>query len=60
MKAEREAIADIKNALQHPQTILEIMKDKRGNQNKIPIEDVDNGLKAIRRAVRLLNKLAKW
>lgn len=60
MKDNKHTIADIKNALQNPLILIELMKDKNVARNKIPIEFVDDGIRAIKQSVRLLNKLAKW
>lgn len=60
MKDNKHTIADIKNALQNPLTLIELMKNKRVDRNNILMEFVDDGIKAIKKSVRLLNKLARW
>ena len=59
--SKEEAVAEIKNALQYPKTTLEILRElKAGRRKNIPDEFIDDALKAIDDAVRILNKLAGW
>lgn len=60
-KDKKELIAEIKNKLQYPKTTLEILKElKTGKRKRMPEEFIEDALKAIDQAVRLLNKLAGW
>jgi transcriptional/translational regulatory protein YebC/TACO1 len=60
-KNNQEIIAEIKNALQLPKTTLElVMELKSGKRKRIPPEFIEDALKAINDAVKLLNKLARW
>jgi len=60
-KDKKTIIADIKNRLQYPKTTLEILMElKAGKRKQIPEEFIEDALKAIDQAVRLLNKLAEW
>ena len=60
-KDNQEIIAEIKNALQLPKTTLELLLElKNGQRKNIPPEFIEDALKALADAVRLLNKLAKW
>lgn len=56
----KHTIAEIKNQLQFPKTLIEIMMEENVNRNNVPIEFFDDATKAINKIVRLLNKLAKW
>ncbi len=59
--SKEEAIAEVKNALQYPKTTLEILRElKAGRRKNLPDEFIDDALKAIDDAVRILNKLAGW
>lgn len=59
--SKEEAVAEIKNALQYPKTTLEILRElKAGRRKNLPDEFIDDALKAIDDAVRILNKLAGW
>ena len=60
MKEKREIIADIKNSLQYPQTVLEIMRDRGLRRKEISPSVVDDALRALGEAVRILNELANW
>lgn len=59
--SKEEAVAEIKNALQYPKTTLEILREvKAGKRKNLPDEFIEDALKAIDDAVRILNKLAGW
>lgn len=59
--SKEEAVAEIKNALQYPKTTLEVLRElKAGKRKRFPDEFIDDALKAIDDAVRILNKLAGW
>lgn len=59
--SKEEAVAEVKNALQYPKTTLEILREvKSGKRKNLPDEFIDDALKAIDDAVRILNKLAGW
>jgi len=59
--SKEEAVAEVKNALQYPKTTLEILREvKSGKRKNLPDEFIDDALKAIEDAVRILNKLAGW
>ena len=59
--SREEAIAEVKNALQYPKTTLEILRElKAGRRKNLPDEFIDDALKAIDDAVRILNKLSGW
>jgi len=59
--SKEEAVAEVKNALQYPKTTLEILREvKAGKRKNLPDEFIDDALKAIDDAVRILNKLAGW
>lgn len=59
--SREEAIAEFKNALQYPKTTLEILRElKAGRRKNLPDEFIDDALKAIDDAVRILNKLSGW
>ena len=60
MKIDKEIIAEIKNALQYPTTLLEMMNTEGFNRNDVSDYMIDDCLKAIRKVVKLLNKLAGW
>jgi len=54
-------IADIKNALQLPKTTLELWRELRtGQRKRMPPEFIEDALKSLDRAVRLLDILAGW
>ena len=53
-------IAEIKNTLQAPQVLLEMMKDQNVSRDNIPMEFIEESLNAIKESVVLLNRLAKW
>jgi len=57
MKAE--IISTIKHKLKYPKIVLEMMVEKGVNRNKIPIEFIEDGLKAIRQINRLVNQLER-
>jgi len=54
----KKIVADIKHTLQYSQILIEMMKGKGVNRNNIPIEFIDDALRASRKIVRLLNKIA--
>ena len=59
--SKEEAVAEIKNALQYPKTTLQILREiKAGRRKSLPDEFIEEALKAIDDAVRILNKLAGW
>ncbi len=59
--SREEAVAEVKNALQYPKTTLEILREvKAGKRKNLPDEFIEDALKAIDDAVRILNKLAGW
>jgi len=59
--SKEEAVAEVKNALQYPKTTLEILREvKAGKRKNLPDEFIEDALKAIDDAVRILNKLAGW
>ena len=59
--SKEEAVAEVKNALQYPKTTLEILRElKAGRRKNLPDEFIDDALKAIDDAVRILNKLTGW
>ena len=57
---DKENILDIKNALQYPKTVLEIMLEKKIYKGRFPEYFLTDALNAIKRIVRLLNKMAKF
>lgn len=59
--SKEETVAEIKNALQYPKTTLEILREIKASRRKnLPNEFIDDALKAIDDAVRILNNLADW
>jgi len=55
-----EIIAKIKNKLQYPKTTLElIMELKAGRRKRVPDYFIEDALKALDKAVCLLNKLKR-
>ncbi len=59
-KDNKEIIAEIKNTLQYPHTILEIMSGKDAAKNRIPRYCIEDALKEVKQVVKQLNKLAGW
>lgn len=56
----KEVIAEIKNSLQYPKTVLEIILEKKIYQNHFPEYFLTDALKAINKIVKQLNKLANF
>ena len=60
-KDKQKIIADIKNKLQYPKTTLQIIAELKTRKRKnIPIEFIEDAIKALDQAVKLLNRLAGW
>ena len=57
---EQEIIADIKNALQAPLALLEMMKNRELKEGDIPVDLFEISIVSLRQAVDMLNKLANW
>ena len=60
MRKDKEIVMEIKNALQYPRTILELMAEKDFDKAEISSSKIKDSLKAFDGAVRLLNELAGW
>ena len=54
-----EITSTIKHKLQYPKIVLEMMAEKNVNRNNVPIEFIEDGLKAIKQIYRLVNKLER-
>lgn len=51
----------LKNKLQALKTTLQLIAElKAGRRKNIPVEFIEDALKAIDQVIRLLNKLAGW
>lgn len=61
MSKEQDIIAKIKNKLQYPKTALQLIAElKAGRRKNVPDEFIEDALRELDRAVKLLNKLAGW
>ncbi len=60
MNTKNIMIAEIKNALQYPHTILEIMSAEDSSKNRVSRYCIADALKEIKHVVKQLNKLAGW
>lgn len=58
-KKGKDIIADIKNKLQYSKITLQLIAElKAGKRKRVPIEFIEDALKELDKAVRLLNKFA--
>lgn len=54
----KEIVAKIKNKLQYPKTTLQLFAElKAGKRKRVPEYFIEDALKELDKAVRLLNKL---
>ena len=57
---DKKTAAKIKNKLQYPKILIEMMMKKGVDRNKVPIEFFEDGLVAIDQIVRMLNKYVNF
>ena len=57
---DEKLIAEIKNKLQLPKTVLDLIAIKEIKGGEVSKELVEDSIKVIDEIVKLLNKLAKW